>query len=78
MSRPREAPDAWTVRREGSGYVLIRDLECQVCCKRKRESCRICGGTGRRQVTFDAIPRAEALELFRGLGLALGVVPSSG
>jgi hypothetical protein len=45
------------------GYVvLVRTVECVVCCKRKRAACEICKGTGLRRVEH-TLTRAAALQL---------------
>lgn len=75
MGSGREAPDAWTVARSGAGLVLTRDLECQICCKRKRDRCSICHGTGRRTVPYELTAdaaRALLAELRAVLGEGAG------
>jgi hypothetical protein len=62
--------ESWTVRIEGSEAVLLRTLECQICCKRRRDRCHICGGTGIRTAEYRITVEAAA-ELYRSLSLAL-------
>lgn len=57
---------AWTALRIGDRVVLRRTVECVVCCKRKRDTCGICNGTGLRVVDV-----ALTVEEARALSVAL-------
>jgi len=62
--------ERWSARTSSAGEVTLeRDHECPACCKRRRERCSVCGGTGtwRQEFVIDA-------DAARGLLVALGGV----
>lgn len=63
--------ERWGARASSSGEVTLeRDHECPACCKRRRERCGVCGGTGTWRQEF--VIHAEAAEaLASALGAAL-------
>lgn len=52
----------WTAIRSDAGIQLIREMECEICCKRKKDKCPICRGTKVRATVFDLTP-GQALDL---------------
>lgn len=64
--------DRWAFVSDAAGLALTRDVECIACCKRKRDRCEVCHGTGRRNVRHE-LTRADAERLWRELGEAIGI-----
>lgn len=62
--------ERWSARVEGAEAVISRTLECAICCKRRRDRCHICLGTGIRTAEFRITVEA-ALDLHRSLSTAL-------
>lgn len=62
--------ERWTCRRSSIDEVTLeRDVACPACCKRRRDRCNVCGGSGtwRQEFVVD-------VEAARGLRDALSLV----
>lgn len=65
------ADESWEARIDGTEVLLVRTVECVICCKRKRDRCHVCLGSGWRQVEH-RLPVTAAQVLLSQLSLALG------
>jgi hypothetical protein len=59
----------WTADVVNGKVVLVRRVQCVICCKRLRAQCAVCLGTGIRKVDHE-LTDANVVELIDALDVA--------